>query len=254
MSRAWRRFKKDDDQSPGAPLWMVTYSDMVTLLLAFFVLMFSFSSVDARKFEQVILSMRGALGVLESGQTVLPDGQVPAPGQTEPDGNDLHDMLRPDLEQMAAVQSRLRETIDQLGVGDVVAVTFEERGLVVRFEEGVLFDSGRADLRPDGLPVLAGLAPTLRDIPNHIRIEGHTDTVPIHTAQFPSNWELSTARATQVTRYFLDVEGGFEPRHMSAAGYGEYRPIADNDTAAGRQKNRRVDIVILYVSETLLEP
>lgn len=244
-----RRAQKGDESAPGAPLWMVTYSDMVTLLLAFFVLLFSFSSVDAKKFQQVVISMRGALGVLEGSPSSSPDSLLDTSGMMEALGEHVAD-----LQQMGQVESELRRTLDRLGLEQSVALTYEERGLVVRFMEGVLFDTGRADIRPDAVPVLEELAQTLVGLPNHIRVEGHTDNVPIRTARFPSNWELSVNRATSVIRYFLEHHEGFSPKRLSAAGYGEYRPIADNDTAPGRQQNRRVDIVVLYLSETGMEP
>lgn len=245
-----RRAKSGNESAPGSPLWMTTYSDMVTLLLAFFVLLFSFSSVDAKKFQQAVISMRGALGVLEGSPSSSPDDLLDTSGMMEA----LGQQIAVDLQQMGQVEAELRQTLDRLGLEQTVSVSYEERGLVVRFLEGVLFDTGRADLRPDAVPVLEELADTLAGVPNHIRVEGHTDNVPIRTARFPSNWELSVNRATSVVRYFLERHEGFSPKRLSAAGYGEYRPIADNDTAEGRQQNRRVDIVVLYLSETGMEP
>jgi chemotaxis protein MotB len=125
--------------------------------------------------------------------------------------------------------------------------------LVVRFADQVFFDLGKADLKPEAIEILTRLGPLLKDIPNPIRIEGHTDNLPISTARFPSNWELSTHRATSVIRYLVE-ELGFSPDKLSAAGYGEYRPIADNETPAGRALNRRVDIVIISMDHWAEEP
>lgn len=124
---------------------------------------------------------------------------------------------------------------------------------MVRFADQVFFDLGKADLKPEAVEILNRLGPILKGIPNPIRIEGHTDNLPINTAQFPSNWELSTYRATRVIRYFIE-ELGFSPDKLSAAGYGEYRPIADNDTPEGRSLNRRVDIVIISMDHWADEP
>src|SRR5690606_842790 len=245
-----RRAQSDTESAPGSPLWMTTYSDMVTLLLAFFVLLFSLSSIDAKKFEQVVIAMRGALGVLEGSPSSSPDNLLDTSGMMEA----LGDHFARDLQQLGQVEADLRRTLDRLGLEQSVSLSYDERGLVVRFLEGILFDTGRADLRPDALPVLEELAATLAGLPNHIRVEGHTDNVPIRTVRFPSNWDLSVNRATTVVRYFLEHHEGFSPKRLSAAGYGEFRPIADNETPQGRQQNRRVDIVVLYISETSMEP
>ena len=128
-----------------------------------------------------------------------------------------------------------------------------ERGVVIHFTDRVLFDLGKAELKPEAKEVLQLVAQELKAWPNHIRVEGHTDNLPIRTAPYPSNWELSTARATEVLRYLIDV-GGLAPERMSAAGYGEYRPIAPNDSEEGRAKNRRVDIVLLRSGLEVSEP
>jgi len=129
----------------------------------------------------------------------------------------------------------------------------DRRGLVLRFSERFFFDSGDASIRPEVVPLLTVLAQSLESLPNQIRIEGHTDSVPIRTPRFPSNWELSTTRATSIVHYFL-THHRFEPGRLSAAGYGEFRPIAKNQTADGRSQNRRVDIVILSTKEGENEP
>ena len=129
----------------------------------------------------------------------------------------------------------------------------QERGLVIRVSDQFFFHTGEAAIRPDVLPFLKVLGQTLQGMDNSIRIEGHTDNVPINTVQFPSNWELSTARATTIIRYFI-TNFQFDPQKLSAAGYGEYRPVAANDTSEGRDQNRRVDVVILNSQEKKNEP
>ena len=129
----------------------------------------------------------------------------------------------------------------------------DKRGLVMRVPESFFFDSGQASLRPEVIPIINVLGKSLAKIPNHIRIEGHTDSVPIRTPQFPSNWELSTARATTIVRYLL-THFQFQPHRLSATGYAEFHPIAPNTTPEGRLQNRRVDMVILSTGEAETEP
>jgi chemotaxis protein MotB len=223
---------------------MMTYGDLVTQILIFFVLLFSISSIDAQKFQAALLSLQGALGFL-TGSTTTEEPKTP-------DGN-LDDLDARDHQQMQGVLELIEHRLQAAGLKATVSTDLEERGLVIRFMDSVLFDLGRADIKPLGRQTLDNLAPTLAEIPNQVRVEGHTDNLPIVTAAFPSNWELSTTRATNVVRYLIEGRG-LDPRRMSAAGYGEWRPVAPNDTPADRQRNRRVDIVILYVSKGLLEP
>jgi chemotaxis protein MotB len=138
-------------------------------------------------------------------------------------------------------------------MGGVVHTRMETRGLVVSLGEGGFFASGSDQLKFEGRKLLDSLAQNLSLVENQIRVEGHTDTVPIHTLKFPSNWELSTARATRIISYLVR-EFGFSPEKLSAAGYGEFRPIATNDTPEGRARNRRVDIVVLNSSSSRSEP
>ena len=129
----------------------------------------------------------------------------------------------------------------------------EERGLLIRFKDQVLFDSGKAIIRKDGEPIVQSIGEILKQNDRAIRVEGHTDTVPMHSLHYPSNWELSPARAVNVVKFLIE-KVGIAPTRLSAAGYSEYHPIADNDTAENRQKNRRVDVVILRKSFELNEP
>jgi len=235
-----RRRSDSEPESNMAP-WMLTYSDMVTLLLAFFIVLYSFSNLDVQKFEQAIYSLRGALGILPRN-TVLqgPDAAPPSPLSPAVDDTGL-DL---DWEQLRTVRDELEEAIREAGLEGLVSTEVQERGLVIRFADTVLFDLGRADLKPEALDILGQVADLLLPLPNQIRVEGHTDNLPINTAQFPSNWELSTARATSVVRHLCE-EYIFPPERLGAAGYGEYHPVASNDDIEGRRLNRRVDIVVL---------
>lgn len=229
----------------NAPGWMLTYGDLVTQILIFFVLLFSFSNVDQGKFGSAMISLQGALGVLPGTTTIVDTGTGGGTGSTQPT------MTQADMGQLEQAQKLIQEG---LGATEGVETTIEgDRGLVVRMKDSILFDSGQADLKPAAMAVLDKLAGTLRQLPNQVRIEGHTDNRPISTAKYPSNWELSTARATNVIRYLIE-HSGLSPKRLSAAGYGEYRPVSDNGTDAGRADNRRVDIVLLPITFSATEP
>lgn len=230
------RFQDAPQKNKGVAPWMVTYSDMVTLLLCFFVLLLSFSTVNQQKFQVIVSSLQDAFGVLEKGKSI-------DPGEMFGGGSYVEAQRFEDL----AV--RITEYIHLSQLEGRVRVGIDERGLTISFVDGVLFDVGKADLKENAKSILDSIVSLLMDIPNYVCVEGHTDNLPISTDRFPSNWELSTARASMVIRYFIE-NFDFEPTRLSAAGYGEYRPVAPNDTPEGRSLNRRVDIVIMRGSET----
>lgn len=234
-----RRRQKEESSNTGS--WLTTYSDMVTLLLSFFVLLFAFSSVDEGKFSSIINAFQNYLGVLTEGQSVL-DSPGPLP-------YDYSDMGQ---RQLFELWEQMSEYIEEQGI-EGVELQLEERGLIVRFAEQVFFDLGQAVLKPEALQILSNIAGQLKELPNPLRVEGHTDDWPIRTSTFPSNWELSMYRATNVVRYLIEEEG-FDPQKLSVAGYSEYRPIRPNDTAQNRALNRRVDIVILNIDMWSFEP
>jgi len=235
----------------SSPFWMTTYSDLVTQILIFFVLLYSMSVMDVQRFASAMASIQETLGmppvILQPTET--PPVRPPADDEGMPLDPELL-IRQKDLAQILAVLGKLQEALD--GEGQVELLR-EERGIVVRFSDQILFDTARADLRREALQALDRLFPVLAAVPNDVRVEGHTDSRPIRTLQFPSNWELSTSRATAVVRYLLE-EWGLDATRLSAAGYGEYRPIADNDTVEGMARNRRVDVVILRLSLSAAEP
>ncbi|HKM43274.1 MAG TPA: flagellar motor protein MotB [Limnochordia bacterium] len=233
--------KREREESSNAGSWLTTYSDMVTLLLAFFVLLFAFSNVDEGKFSSVMSAFQNYLGVFSEGQSIL-DSPSPLP-------YDYSDMGH---RQLFELFEQMSDYIEQEGLQGV-ELELQERGLIVRFAEQIFFDLGQAVLKPEALEILDSLADQLRNLPNPLRVEGHTDDWPIRTSTFPSNWELSVHRATSVVRYLIEEEG-FDPQLLSVAGYSEYRPIRSNDTAPNRALNRRVDIVILNIDMWNFEP
>lgn len=239
MSRKRRRQEEDNSGE-----WLTTYSDMVTLLLTFFVLMFSFSEIDAQKFRSIMSSFQGGTGVLEGGTSLEFTEEIPP----------FDEELEEDLEKLKGI---LEEYADSIGLGSEIILSVEERGLVIRFMDNVLFDSGKADLKPESMKILSSLAEILNREEfkeRLIKIEGHTDTDPIrYSKSFPTNWELSATRATNVLRYLVEKEN-IDGSRVSSSGYSFYRPIAPNDTSENKQKNRRVDIVILRSSYEEIEP
>lgn len=225
----------------GHDRWLVPYADLMTLLLAFFATLYAASNADAVAATAPPSAPEEAL--------VAGDPQV-AHGQP---------LLAPRVEVMPRRHALddLRVTLDAALASAVedhrVDVTQDSRGLVVSMPDDAAFPVATADVSPAALALIGRVAAAVRLLPNAIRIEGHTDDVPIRTARFESNWELSTARASAVVAHLI-IEQGIEPHRLSAAGYGEFHPRVGNDTAENRARNRRIDIVILEASPASAAP
>lgn len=227
----------------GAPAWMATYGDLVTLLMCFFVLLFAFSSIDAQKFTAVMQSFQGSAGVLSGGKA-LSEAPLVFDGMPESETSTQQVVEQNKLENL---KEQIEQYLEQNEMQEMVDIELEDRGLIIRFKDNVLFDSGSAIVKTDSFEILDFLSEllTTEDLINEeIRVEGHTDNVPNYSVIYPTNWELSTARSTNVVRYFIE-QSDFDPTRISAAGYSEYHPIATNDTAEGRSANRRVDVVVI---------
>jgi chemotaxis protein MotB len=250
-----RRGKKNNKTENGnGESWMTTYSDMVTLLLAFFVLLYSFSTIDLQRFQEIMSAIRfsfvGSSGFL-SGTPEIWEEKIEKPNGSESlaeedDAAGLGEEELALLEALAKMEETYEKVLAFLIEAELefeVSLRLEERGIVIELPEKVLFDSGSAEIKADFLPTLALLAKLLEGLNNQIIIEGHTDNVPISTFRYPTNWELSVARAVSVARYFVE-DIGLSPGRFVATGYGEFSPIATNETPDGRARNRRVTIVI----------
>ena len=237
-----RRLRKPS--KPNHERWFVSYADFITLLLAFFVVLYSSTQMDNKKLVQVSAAIHGAfqeLGVFAAGpdqefsRNNLPSGGgipglKPGGGVTAVDVNRLRRELENALgEEIAKHEIQMRSTPE---------------GLVVSLSEVGFFNSGEATLIEDGKSTLARIAKVLNEKGFQIRVEGHTDNVPIHNPHFKSNWELSTARATQVVSLLVE-QYGFDPQQISAAGFSKYHPVASNETDEGRKANRRVDLIVV---------
>jgi chemotaxis protein MotB len=212
--------------------WLVSYADLVTLLFAVFVVMYAISNVDAEKLERLVSTM----------QVAFDTGGGVGPPLLEPVGA-LESFLSGGEPVLVGVRHRLLERLARHIAQDRVDVTLDERGLVISIREEASFALGSADLSASAESIIGEVAAMLADNQNPVMVEGHTDNVPIRTARFASNWELSTGRATAVVAFLIE-KMGVSPSRLSAAGYGEFRPQGPNDTADNRGRNRRVDIVV----------
>ena len=230
--------------------WLVSYADFITLLFAFFVVLFASSQANKAKQAELSAAMQSAftpLGVFEAHSKTPPlTDRRSAPANATPAALPLP-LPSVRIETAEETEKHLNKLLaEQVAAGHIppgsVTMRITTEGLVISLHEAGFFPSGSAEVRAASIPMLSSLAMTLPQGP--LRIEGHTDNVPIHTAQFATNWELSTARATAIARLLLE-RGPIDPANLSAAGYAEFHPVADNSTAAGRAQNRRVDIILL---------
>ncbi len=230
--------------------WLVSYADFITLMFAFFVVLYATATADEKKQAQVSESINSAfhaLGIFPSSASQPASTPAPRPENTAPAVNAAgEDALAAAnvRENLSHVQSELAQALSDQIAGHTVSIQMGHDGLIVSLREAGFFASGSAAPKPETLPVLRKIAASLAPTDFDLRIEGHTDNLPIHTAEFDSNWELSTARATGVARLLLE-EKLMPPERLSAAGYAEFHPLASNATAEGRAENRRVDLVVL---------
>ena len=246
-----RDFKRRSSDHAHHDRWLVSYADFITLLFAFFVVLYASSRTDQRKQTQVAHSIQAAFQALGLFPAYAPRDASPAgPTHSEP-AAPVNVVLGDDLSASPQVQQDLAHLQGQLAAmlapqihSQAVALRLGRDGLVISLRETGFYDSGSALPHPSSQGTLDRLAMRLRATPYDLRIEGHTDNVPIHTAQFASNWELSTARATELAKIFI-TQYGLAPGRLSAAGFAEYHPVASNDTPDGRSQNRRVDIIVL---------
>lgn len=252
-----------EGEEENSERWLLTYADMITLLVAFFIMLYSMSVMNQQKFQQLAISVRSGFGgsITTGAPTVINQGGgitgtpsiVSNSGSANASSNVSDATLasmhrdaqeRTDSDRLDKAERIMKAYIQQHKLEHVMQVKRDERGLVVTvMTDKMLFAAGDADLRPSEMGILNKVAHVINTIPNHVRVEGHTDNLPIHTTRFPSNWELSAVRATTVLRYFESQN--VSPSRLEAAGYADQRPIVPNDTAQDRAMNRRVEIVIL---------
>ncbi len=273
-----KRKKKHDEHIDES--WLIPYADILTLLLALFIVLFASSQIDQKKFEAVAEAfaseLDGGTGILDSNSpTDMEDdgtsSQIPSimdqevekdDTETEPgaggdsdveiDATELYTAAQ-DQKELEQMQQAFQEFAEENGIESRVTTELDDRGLVVKLREGVLYESGSADLNGDAAKLAREISQMFEsEVPRTIYIEGHTDNVPTNQSEYPTNWELSSARAINFMKIILE-NSELDPRKFSATGYGEYRPIASNETAQGKAENRRVEIVISRFIEQELE-
>ena len=251
--------KKKPEEHENHERWLVSYADFITLLFAFFVVMYSISSVNEGKYRVLSDSIVAAFDPTRQGLPIklssplkppiverdvvspaydkaILENQYPnVPAMTQASEEDKKNML--DIARQ--VETNMADLIDQ----EIVKVKKNDLWIEIEIKSSILFTSGSAALAPKARPVLKEVASILGKFHNQVQVEGFTDNVPIANETFPSNWELSAARAASVVHLF--AESGLKPERMSAIGYGEYKPVASNDTVSGRSQNRRIGVVLL---------
>ena len=232
--------RKHDAEHENAERWLLTYADLITLLLAFFIMMYVFSKRDAYKYDEVASHLKtifsGGTGLAGKG-SVTATSPIDMPSRGASSGE-----IKRQLEGEFVDKNR-----DKPG-SENISVLSDERGVVIRVLDKAFFDEGKAELKDGAKNALDKIVPIIKGVENHIRIEGHTDNVPISTSEFKSNWELSVRRATEVVRYFVEKRG-LPPERISATGYAEYRPIAKNTSPQNRALNRRIEIIVAKTKE-----
>ena len=234
MSKNKRRSgsKKPDDSSGGG--WEIVYSGFVLILLCFFIMLSSFSTMEEAKVMQFVKSFISAVSIMpggvkfESGTAVVSDSAS----------------IIDNKEQLAKIWADLEDLADSFSLEDEIRLALTREGLVMRLSEHSLFELGVATISEEARPLLAKIGAIISKTAHFIRIEGHTDNLPIHTKMFPSNWELSTARAVNVLRYLIQNHN-IDPQRLAAEGFSEYQPLVANDSKENRAKNRRVEIIFI---------
>lgn len=231
--------KKCPDCPPtGAPAWMSTFSDMTTLLLTFFVLLLSMANFEPTKMKTLAESLQGAFGVLESYPTIPIHPIIDLPKKS---GDEQK------KKQSLKDAEKIKEIVQNKKLDDAVKVEITEKGIAIMLRDPVGFASGSADLKEQGKEILKDVSDVIKSNPDlKVRVEGHTDDVPIHSAKYASNWQLSSARSLSVVE-LLSSSTGISPANMSATGYGEFRPLIPNTSAENRSKNRRIQIFVDYI-------
>ncbi len=233
-----RRSHNHDDEHIDES-WLLPYSDLLTLLLALFIVLFASGTIDNEKLQQISISMNSALKGQGSSLILKENSVIPK----EVEKNKAAAPKKEETDQLKNLMGQIENYIDERGLNNVITIKDEPKGIKLSLKDMILYKSGSAELKGDSLTILADLLDLIKQVQNPISIEGHTDNVPITGGQFKSNWELSSARALSVLYFFEDK--GIPSNKLQFAGFGEQKPIYPNDTLEHRQANRRVDITIL---------
>ena len=232
-----------EHQDSNTSGWLTTFNDLVTLLMVFFVLVFSTSSIDNNVLKEFSGALQSGFGVLREGRQT-PVQVVDLEQPIEQQDSSPQPAITAHSDPSSGSTEEVAHQIEALNDMEGIQVTTGDQGIHITLEGNILFDFGKADLHQQSTTLLTRIADAIRGMKNPVRIEGHTDNVPIQTRRYPSNWELSTARAVQVLRHFVESEA-LAPDRFSAVGYGDARPRYANDTAELRSRNRRVEVILV---------
>lgn len=237
--------KRKEEKEPNHERWLLTYSDLITLLMIFFVIMYASSNADTTKYKQLSQSLNAAF-TGGSGKSIIGDDSAIsiAESSTKIIEETSSGTKTSEENQMEDIKKSVDKYLKQNGLSTNVSTKIDERGLQVSLNSTMLFDIGKADVKADSIKKLISIGKILNKVDNYVRIEGHTDSTPISNNEFSSNWQLSAIRATNVTELLIS-KAGIYPKRISAVAYGENRPVATNNTEIGKAKNRTVDIIIL---------
>lgn len=269
--------KKKEKKSENSERWLFTYSDMITLLMIFFIMLYSISNVNEQKYDELAESFSSAFGagsnaqggsiipkgsgILKSGKNALNEGNYKGSGNASGPGNstgtgegegsdaEIADITEVSKEEFLQLKDWLYNAVGSGKFKDNLDISVQESGIVITLSNDVLFSSGQTEIKEDMKKNLDVIAKLLKQVDNKIEIGGHTDNVPINRGVFTSNWQLSALRAANVVEY-LQKEYGIAPERLKPSGYGEYDPIASNSTEKGKEKNRRISITILFNNDS----
>ena len=239
--------KKKHEEHENHERWLVSYADFITLLFAFFVVMYSVSSINEGKYKVLSETMVTAFS------NHKPVGELSVMNLPMAKSKAIVVKEKPATQDHTRSFLKVANAISTAKVPDGVKITSTERGLSIRIKDDALFESGSASLNPQIREFIDLVAGLVTDLPNLIAVEGHTDNQPIRSAAFPSNWDLSTARANVLVRYFTEYHG-LAPQRFSSTGYAGTRPIEPNETREGQAENRRVEMIILRNINPQMEP
>ncbi|MGH4120094.1 flagellar motor protein MotB [Clostridium sp.] len=235
--------KKNNKEEMRTDAWIATFADTMTLLLTFFVLLYSFSTVDAAKFEQIASSLQSVL-TGEAGTTIMDlnvkSGEIPLVGEPMPTVPDTTATT-----ETEDIYEKVQSFIKEKKLENIVKLKSDDRGVIIQLRENILFESGKAEIIGKIKPVLKTISGLVSSFPNDIVIEGHTDNVPISNYEYKNNWQLSSARALNVLEFFVGMNDQMHPERFTSVAYGEYQPIAPNNNDVNRTLNRRVNILIV---------
>lgn len=258
------RKKTEEVAAAGSPAWMATFADLMNLLLCFFVLLFSLSSVDSTKYEQLVVSLSSQFGIFSGGESHFENGQLIANGldqianlneykgdiegngdASQSEKSSLIDQYHQEQEKLTQeMYDDISEKLDKNKIADYIELSSNSPYVKLSLNGGILFDSGQAKIKEGALPILSRVGDILKTYNGYqIEIEGHTDNVPIHNSNYKNNLRLSTDRACNVLEYLIEKKK-LNPKNLTSSGRAEYDPVASNSTEKGRAKNRRVEIKI----------